>query len=157
MRVFQGARLRGFTWKGRYKNMLFDIYERLVVHCDQYREKSKEMRELEKNLQEEIKIFHKNNDLGSMIGFLRNLDNHSIHGGMEGGMETGIAESLQKKLLIQPPVFESRQEAILQPLPPLASIKSRLKDMINKAYRLHGGSFRIFFAQELSQQTRVPR
>ena len=91
------------------------------------------------------------------MGFLRSLDNHSTHGGMQGGMEVGIAESLQKKLQIQSPTIESGEEAILQTTPPLASIKGQLKDLINAAYKLHGESFRRFFAKDLSLTTAAPR
>ncbi len=155
-RVFQGTKLRGFTWKGRYKNMIFDIYERLVVHTEQYREMASELEELGETIQEEIKIFQRNNDLGNIMGFLRSLDRHSSHGAMQGGMEAGIAENLQKKLQIQPPELKSSQEAILNTPPPLSSIKSRLKELLNEAYKLHGESFRLFFA-ELPAAPEIPR
>lgn len=157
MRVFQGVKLRGFFWKSRYRNLILDIYERLAVHVAQYCEKSREIAELGENIQEEIKIFHRTNDLGNIIGFLRSLGDHSSHRGMQGGMESGIAEKLQNRMQIKPPVLENDPEAIIQQIPPLLSIKSQLKALINEAYGLHGGSFRLFFTKIMSTPSEVPR
>ena len=38
-RVFQGVKMRGLTRAGRFKNLLLDSYDRLVIHVDQYRQK----------------------------------------------------------------------------------------------------------------------
>lgn len=157
-RVFQGTKLRGFTWKGRFKNLIFDIYERLSAHIDQYREKARELEELGESIQEEIKIFHRNNDLGNILGFLHSMGKQTTHGGLQGGLEPGIAESLEEKLQIKTPDLKSVREAVLPAIPPLESNKGPLKDIINEAYRLHGEQFRLFFSKNISTPSpEVPR
>lgn len=148
-RVFEGVHLRGLTKAGRFKNLILDCYDRLTNHVQSYREKHEELTELHDTITEEIKLFYEQNDLGSIMGFLRSLGDSSVIGGMEGGMEVGIANSLDKKMRIEPDLPIEHYLPIIPPLVPLNAIRKKLKKMINQAYKLHDENFLTTFYKEI--------
>lgn len=153
-RVLEGVHLKGLTKAGRFKKLVFDCYERLVDHVDLYREKIEELKDLHDNINEEIKIFYKKNDLGTIMGFLRSLGDATVSGGMEGGMEVGVAGSLDKKMRIEPHLPIEYYLPIIPPLAPLGAIRSELKKLINRAYHLHDEAFLATFKKKTSWSSR---
>jgi len=137
-RVFTGVRLHGLTQAGRFKNLIFDCYERLEAHMEQYREKFEELKEYREDINVEIKNFHRNNDLGSIMGFLRQLNDPNRSGSMEGGLENGIFENLDSKMRIEPELPVEHFLPFLPPLPELNSIRPELKELSERACRHHG-------------------
>ena len=135
-RVFEKVRFRGLTQKGCYTYALFDCYERLHEHIALYREKFEELLEDEEMITEEIKIFYRQNDLGSIMGFLRSLGDCQMTGHMQGGMETDIAGELEKKLQIPPPTPVEQFLPVISPPAPINTIKRDFKKIIKKAYPL---------------------
>ena len=143
-RVFEGIHLRGLTWSARFRNLLFDCVERLTVHVDQYQGKFEELQAYRQQLEEEIDLFQQKTDLGSILGFLRSLGDQSKGGGMQGGMEPGIADDLTKKLAYTiPQAAESFPK--IAPLPPMSAISSKLNLLATKAYAKNHQEFRHFF------------
>ncbi|MFH1217199.1 MAG: hypothetical protein V1706_11925 [Pseudomonadota bacterium] len=136
-RVFVGIKEHGLTRAGRFENLLMDCYDRLEFHTRHYRQKFEELKEANRNLAEEIEVFHLQNDLGSMLGFLRSLGNSKKIGNMEGGMEIGIAQSLEKKMSIDPPLPIEHHLPLIEPLPPLDKVEKTLKKLADQAYKLH--------------------
>jgi hypothetical protein len=137
-RVFSGVRIHGLTHAGRFKNMVFDCYERLEVHVAEYRTKFAELEKYRKDINEEIKTFYRKNDLGSIMGFLKTLGDPDKAGSMEGGMEMGMAQSMEAKMRIEPQLPPEHYLPVIQSLPPMASIKGELKTIIRAAYEKHG-------------------
>lgn len=124
VRVFQGVRFHGFTKSGRFKKFGLECYKRLTENVEQYGKKIEELRDMQETISEEIKIFYRKNDISAILSFLRSMGDSSLSSQMAGGMEIGMAESLEKKLEIKPPF------PIEQYLPKIPNIKS--PDLIHK-------------------------
>ncbi|MDH3391299.1 MAG: hypothetical protein OEL85_05840, partial [Desulfobulbaceae bacterium] len=73
-KVFKGIKVRGLTKGGRFKNLVFDSYERLVEHVEHYRGDFEEIETTRETINEEIKLFYRKNDIGNIMGFLRSMD-----------------------------------------------------------------------------------
>lgn len=153
-RVMEGVHLRGLTQSGRFKNFIFDCYDRLVSHVGQYREKFEELKEHEETINEEIKIFYQKNDLGSIIGFLRSLGDQTKNGDLEGGLEVGIATSLEKRLKIEPPLPIEYYLPIIPPLAPLQAIKKKLKKLVEQAFEKQSDEILVYFAPKYRRALR---
>lgn len=134
-RVFENVRFRGLTSKGCFTNAILDSYERLTEHISQYRERFAELVATQEMISEEIKIFYKKNDLGSIMNFLRSLGEFEIAGHMQVATETNVSEELNKKLQIPPPGPIEQFLPNLTQAAPLPSIKNRFKKIIRKAYK----------------------
>ncbi len=132
-RVFACQRFRGFTKAGRFKNYFLDCYENLVFHATLYGEKVTELQQDRGTISEEIKHFYEQNDISAIFGFLHSLGNKEACSCMQGGMETGLTERLDKKLQIEIPLPIEEVLPVLPPLKPLAEIKSALKRLARQA------------------------
>lgn len=139
-RVFAGRDVRGLTRNSRFRNMGLDTYEDLRRHINGYRKNLQQLRLEQETITEEIKLFYRKNDLGTIMGFLRGLGGTSAHkaGDMEGGLTPNTGESLEKKMKVTPP---PRVEDLLPDIPeiqPLAEVKGSLKAILDKAYKRQG-------------------
>lgn len=153
-RVFSGVHLHGLTHAGRFKNLIFDCYDRLEVHVAEYRTKFAELKKYRDEINEEIETFYRKNDLGSIMGFLKTLGDPNKAGSMEGGMEVGMAQSMEAKMHIDPPLPPEHYLPIIQSLPPISSIKAELKNIIRAAYEDHGAELIHLLARKDSQAAR---
>ena len=140
-RVFQGVPLRGWWKFAKFKNLLYDAYDRLTIHIEQYRGKIKEITELKNTIDMEIKQFYQQNDLGSILHFINALGNTTKVGDMEGGLETGLAADLDHKMHIDPPLPIEHFLPVIEPLPPLRRLRSQLRKWAQPAYKRHGKVF----------------
>jgi hypothetical protein len=138
-RVFEGIRVHGLTKSGRFHHLATDCYERLETYTTQYRQKFAELKKANENIAEEIEVFYQQNDLGSIMGFLSNLGSNHKMDGMEGGMEIGMAESLEKKMAIAPLLPIESYLPVIKALPPISLIARDLKKLLDRAYKLHDG------------------
>ncbi len=140
-RVFEGVRMRGLTRFNCFCNLVEDCYERLVFHTDRYREKFDELIQSQATIDAEIKLFHRQNDFGSIMGFLHSLGDPGRSGGMEGGMEVGLLQELEKKMdIAAPPPIEHVLPLIPQ-LPPYHAVAKEMKRLLKEAYPLHDEIF----------------
>lgn len=153
-RVFSGVRIHGLTHAGRFKNMLFDCYERLEVHVAEYRTKFDELKQYREEISEEIEAFYRKNDLGSIMGFLKTLGDPNKAGSMEGGLEVGMAGNLERKMRIEPPLPPEHYLPIIPPLPHLPTIRPVLKELIDAAYEDHGSELILLLSQKESTPPR---
>ena len=142
-RIFDGVKTRGLTASGRFKSLFMHTYEQLTLDVQEYREKLADLIDTQETIEEEIKIFYRQNDLSSIMGFLRAMDEVDSEGSMEGGLETGLSESLEKKLRIPPPVQVSMEIPLIPPLIPLPQIKKKLKKLADEAFHFHKGAFAL--------------
>jgi hypothetical protein len=153
-RVFSGVHIHGLTHAGRFKNLVFDCYERLEVHVAEYRTRFDELQKYRDEINDAIEIFYRKNDLGSIMGFLKSLGDPNKSGAMEGGMEMGMAQSLEAKMRITPQQPLEHYLPAIQPLPPLANIKRELKIIIGEAYEKHGKELTHLLSQKASKAVR---
>ncbi len=139
-RVFAGQRIRGLTRIGRFKNMVFDTYENLARDIDEYRDNMMKLAGERETIVEEIKLFHKKHDLGTMMDFLRGLEGNGVYtsGPMAGGILARTGEKLDQKMQVKPPPPLADQLPDIPPVSPLPEIKKPLKKIVDRAFRGHG-------------------
>lgn len=140
-RVFEGVRVRGLTRFNCFRNLMEDCYERLVFHTDRYRQKFDELIEHQATIDAEIKLFYRQNDFGSIMGFLQSLSDTGQSGGLEGGMEVGLLQELEKKMTIETPPPIEHFLPIIPPLPPYKDIAKEMRQLQDQAYSLHDEMF----------------
>jgi len=138
-KVFKGIKIRGLTRGGRFKNLVFDAYERLVEHVGHYRENLEEIETSREIINEEIDLFYRENDIGNIMGFLRAMDSN---GGNEDSMgispTAGSTDSLEQKMRLEEPPPIDPELIAIPPLIPLPNISRELKNLVDKAFKLHG-------------------
>lgn len=138
-KVFKGIKIRGLTRGGRFKNLIFDAYERLVEHVEHYRENLEEIEVSRETINEEIKLFYRKNDIGNIMGFLRAIDSGSVsEDTMRVNPDAGSADTFENKMRIEglPPTDPELIE--IPPLIPLPNISRELKNLVDNAFKLHG-------------------
>jgi len=138
-KVFTGRKTRGLTKAGRFKNMVFDTYEALAAHVEDYRRNLMKLAADRENIVEEINQFYRKHHLGTMMDFLRGIDGSGMYksGSMEGSIVARTGEQLDEKMRVAPPPPVDELLPSIPPLAPLGQIKGRVKKIIEKAHRLH--------------------
>lgn len=139
-RLFKGQAVHGFTRRSRFHNLFLDIYHRLSAGVAAYNTTLKRLIEEGKAIGEEIAEFHRKNDLGTMMGFLRRLESGSPQ---EGGAMAGSISPLQddyfeEKMRISAPVAVEHLLPTFPALPTAKSFQSSLRELIDKAYEAQG-------------------
>jgi hypothetical protein len=141
-RMFQDLSVWGLTWKGRFSKIFLNCYDDLCKHIDIFRGLREELYTEQEIIGETIDLFYRQNDISSMLGFFRSLESTSLMGSsMQGGMNTGFDESLEKKMRINRPDLVDGKISALPPLVPAEQIKSQLKQLASKAYSHHPTDF----------------
>ena len=148
VQVFKGIKIRGLTRGGRFKNLVFDAYERLVEHVEHYRENLEEIKLSREMINEEIELFYRKNDIGNIMGFLRSMDST---GGSEDSMgispSAGSADTFEHKMRVEEPPPIDPELIAIPPLIPLPNISREFKNLVEKAFKLHGGKILADLAQ----------
>lgn len=139
-RVFHGLQAHGISRKSRFRNMITDTYQSLEHHVEDYRKTLHSLSEEQKTIAEEIKLFYQQNDLSTIMGFLRGLGGNDSYkaGSMEGGLMPKTGEHLDQKMRVNPPPPVEDLLPILPEIRPLSTIKKELKPIIDQAYSLLG-------------------
>lgn len=135
-RVLSCQQFRGWTRAGRFRNFILDCYEKLTFHAAAYRSRVKELAQEHGVIQEEIRQFYRENDLSTILHFLHSLGDSQVAGDMQGGLETGLADGLESKLQIKPPLPLDELLLILPPLKPLGAIRAELRRLSKQAYKV---------------------
>ncbi len=136
-RLFKGQFVHGFTRRGRFHNLFFDIYLRLQKGLEEYAGTMAQLVREGKAITTEVEVFQRKNDLGAMMGFLRRLDS-SDTGSMSGDLPPMGDSSLEEKLRIEAPNGADTLLPAFPLLPPLKSCKSKLTALLNTAYAEQG-------------------
>ena len=148
VKVFKGIKIRGLTRGGRFKNLVFDAYERLVGHVEHYRENLEEIELSREIINEEIELFYRKNDIGNIMGFLRAMDST---GGSEDSMginpSAGSTDTFEHKMRVEEPPPIDPELIAIPPLIPLPNISREFKKLVDKAFKLHGGKILADLAQ----------
>ncbi len=139
-RVFKNIKTRGITRSQRFKNLFFDLYTELTLCVKEYRTTLGKLALEQATITEQIKLFKRKHDLGTIMDFLRGLDATTTKG-------TGYAEgtplmqhgsSLEKKMQMEPPQPVENILPVFPQLTPLKTIKTDLKKLIKRAFELQG-------------------
>jgi hypothetical protein len=147
-KVFKGIKIRGLTRGGRFKNLLFDAYERLVEHVEHYRENLEEIELSRETINEEIELFYRKNDIGNIMGFLRSMDSiGSSENSMGMKPDAGSTDILENKMRVEGPPPLDPELVDIPPLIPLPNISKELKKLNDKAFKLHGDKILADLAQ----------
>ena len=138
-KVFKGIKIRGLTKAGRFKNLLFDTYERLVAHVDHYRQNLEEIETSRETINAEIELFYRKNDIGNIMGFLRAMEGGGSEDSMGVTPDTGSVETFEHKMRIKKPPPIDPELITIPPLISLPNISKELKKLADQAYKLHRG------------------
>lgn len=147
-RVFLGQKTSGFTRYRRFKNLVFACYDRLELHVYMYHKKFLELEEDIAVINQEIELFYQKNDLVAIMGFLRSMDSDGDKSKQIGGLESGVAEELQKKMKLNRIDPLDNYLPVLDAITPLDVITPQLKKIIEKAYDFHSPEEKIFFSKK---------
>lgn len=139
-RLFKGLPVHGFTRRSRFHHLFLDIYDRLNAGVAAYNVTLKRLIEEGKAIGEEIDEFHRKNDLGTMMGFLRRLDSGTQHdeGSIAGGLSPMRDQHFEEKMRINAPVAAENLLPAIPALPTTKSFHSSLRELIDKAYEAQG-------------------
>lgn len=141
-RLFQGVKVWGLTWSGRFSKLLLACYEDLVEHVDEFRQHYAQLADSRGVLAEEIELFYRKNDISSIMGFLRNVDaGPEVGGGLQGQINSGFNESMEQKMRITPPPPLEKVLTLMPPLVPASQIKKELKRLAAQALAYHPEDF----------------
>jgi len=138
-KVFRGIKIRGLTRAGRFKNLVFDAYERLVTHVGQYRENLEEIETNRETIEAEIELFYRKNDIGNIMGFLRSIEGTGSEDTMGVRPEAGSADTLEHKMRIEKPPPIDPELITIPPLVPLPNISKKLKKLADAAFKRNRG------------------
>jgi len=144
-RVFEGVRAGGLTMAARFRNLLLNSYETLVEHVGLYLERFGELRTEQETIEEEIRLFYRQHDLGNIMAFLRGLDSSAPVGGnpLAATPPMGTAAGLEEKLRVAPPEPIEKSLPIIPPLVPLRRIRRPLKKLADRAYQRREQEFKL--------------
>ena len=136
-RVFAGQRIHGLTRRSRFRNLCLDLYTHLLQGAEAYRATIVALAAEQQAITQEIESFQRRNDLGSMMGFLRGLDSAG-EGGLGGAISPLGDDRLARKMQIDPPATVNKLLPLIPELPPLKACKSKLLDLVDRAYEQQG-------------------
>jgi len=139
-RVFKGIKIRGLTRAGRFKNLVFDAYERLTAHVEHYRENLEEIETSRETINAEIELFYRNNDIGNIMGFLRAMEGGGSEESMGIKPDAGSIDAFEHKMRIEKPPPIDPELIKIPPLVPLPNVSKELKKLVDKAYKRHKGT-----------------
>jgi hypothetical protein len=136
-RLFLDQHIRGFLRKSRFKNMFFDVYDRLHTHVEDYRARFASLIEEHDVIEEEIKLFYKKNDISGIMLFLRSLDGDaSTSGTMTGGINAHNSISMENKMRLHAPESAEKVLPLLHAIPDASTIQNELTVLIQEAITL---------------------
>ncbi|UCD65984.1 MAG: hypothetical protein JSW69_08255 [Deltaproteobacteria bacterium] len=139
VKVFKGINIRGLTKAGRFKNLVFDAYERLAAHVEHYRENLEEIETCRETINHEIELFYRKNDIGNIMGFLRAMEGEGGEDSMGVTPDVGSVETFEQKMRIEKPPPIDPELITIPPLVPLPNISRELKKIVDKAFKIHRG------------------
>jgi len=140
-RVFADATRRGFTKKRQFINMFLDTYDKLARLVEEYRTTLAELTEEQETIREEINLFYRNNDIDTILRFIRRIDSPGIDGlsAMLPPDESCQIHSLSDQMRLHPPLPACEMLPTLPPLPEKKEILRQLKDVAENAFAHSGG------------------
>ena len=141
-KMFQDVSVWGLTWSGRFSKIFLNCYDDLSRHIEIFRGLHEELSEEQEIIGQTIDLFYRQNDISSMLGFFRSMESTSpMSSNMEGNMNTGFDDAIEKKMRITPPHLVEQRLKSLPPLVPAEQIKGQLQQLAEKALQFHPTDF----------------
>ncbi len=141
-RMFQDISVWGLTWRGRFTKIFLNCYDDLCRHIDIFRANREDLAEEQELIGETISLFYRQNDISSMLSFFRSMESAGQMGSsMEGSMNTGFDDAMEKKMRIVPPRPVDQKIHAIPPLVPAEQIKDDLKQLASDAFEFHPTDF----------------
>lgn len=139
-RLFKGQTIHGFTRKARFRNLFLDIYNRVQAGLAAYITTCGRLIEEGKAIGADIENFHRTNDLGIMMDFLRRMGNGSSQqeGPLLGDLTQRSGGGFEERMRLRAPANAETLLPLFQPLPPVKSCRSALIDLIDRAFDVQG-------------------
>ncbi len=133
---FANQHYHGLTHKRAFRNMFFDNYIHLSKHIDAYRETLKALTDEQETIREEINLFYRNNDIDSIMQFIRKFDSPDSYtlNTLQPNAKGEPAQSLSCQLRMSPPRPANEILPSIPALPPLKTIKSKLQKIVDAAF-----------------------
>ena len=135
-KILRLRKIRGLTKKARFVNMFFDCYASLRLHIDNYGATFEELSEEHDVIKEQINLFYKNNDINTILQFLRGLDGHP-ETGIDQPVQTPEMETscnLDEKLRLYPPDPVQNLLPDIPAIPPMKAVHTQMKNLIYSAW-----------------------
>ncbi|OAG26831.1 hypothetical protein [Thermodesulfatator autotrophicus] len=134
LELLSGFHLRGFTSKGRYKNLFLDCYQKLADILEDYQKALEELRVEAEVINHEIEIFKEKYNLSEIMHFLKGLDASSEYADLGlTSLDESTAElekTMEFKKIPPPENFLPDIPA----LPPLKEIHKELASLAKEAF-----------------------
>lgn len=137
-KAFSGRNLRGWTKRGRFRNMFFDAYISLALHVDSYCTTLSELTEEQETIREQINLFYRKNDIDSIMSFIRRIDNPDPARSefMDTGRGSDPQHGMEEQMRLHPPLPACELLPTISPLPPFKAVRAQLKRLIDEAYAI---------------------
>lgn len=121
----------------RFQNMVFDTYDKLAKHINEYRQTLTELTEEQETIREEINLFYRKNDIDTILSFIRRLDNpdSSILNMMQPAENGGHTRGLRDQLRLHPPLPTCEILPTIPAIPDRKQIKRQLVKIIHAAFQ----------------------
>ena len=131
--LLKGIQLHGFTAYRRFRNLIFELYERLQSEGAALKEAYSKIQTHLKLLNEDINKFNLSYDFGLIAAQMEALD-----GGREESMSGGLLaperEDLSTRMRFKRQKLTDEQLPPAPVLPPLAEIKGQLTALLDRIY-----------------------
>ena len=131
LELLKDTRLRGFTAYRRYRNLILDLYERLQPESVALHEAYTKVQTHLKLLNEDINKFNLSYDFGLIAAQMEALDGGREES-MSGGLMAPEREELSTRMRFKRRKLTDEDLPPAPQLPPLAAIKGRLAQILEK-------------------------
>ncbi len=135
--LLEGFTLKGWTFKGRYKNLFFLAYERLLEETEKYQKAFLEAKVEAEVINHEIELFKEKYDLSEIMQFLKSLEASSDFADLGHTSLQESVSTLEKSLAFEKIPLPEKFLPPLPKLPPLKEIKFELEELINVVLKRH--------------------
>lgn len=135
-RALQGQHYRGLTRKRAYQNMLYDSYCQLYDFAVDYRQTFQELSDEQETIKEEIAHFYRNNDIDTILQFIRRLDLYSDEHSAALQYQQGPSnyKKLSDQIRMRPPLPACEMLPSFPQLPSPKSIRAKLNHLMGRAF-----------------------
>lgn len=134
--LFSHIKLRGFSRKRRYKNLLFCLYTELEGATREYRDEYTSLTDMHKVICDSISTFSRNYDLGMILQFFREIDDPYLGGAdiLDTSSEKRGLLHMNRSHFIEPPPVVSSCMGIINPITDMRSATNNLIDYYLRGY-----------------------
>lgn len=131
--LLQGVSRHGLTAYRRFRNLIFDLYDRLQRDCEPLQEHYGKIMTHLKLLNEDIDKFNLSYDFGLIAAQIEALEGRGDT--MGGGLLAPEREELSTRMRFKRRKLTEEELPPVPPLPPLKEIRPQLADVLEQVYR----------------------